>query len=164
MWLAVGFAARCARLVQPYFRVGYPKAPKNVLGDLERAITIAERFAAQGAGDPGYTADADGDHAVDIAGYVQRWAIDRTVGNYSDSAAGAAYAAGAAADIVEACSWANADLVYANATRAIRGALQCPEVATQIHNELGLLLARIGREPLSATAPFPAQWLSKSVS
>lgn len=47
-WARVAFAARCARRVQPLFVKHWPKAPKEHIEAVERAITLAESSARAG--------------------------------------------------------------------------------------------------------------------
>jgi len=156
LWVAVGLAARCARRVFPRFVAGFPKAPTGVLNDVLRAIQVAERFARQGHGEDNYAAEADGDQAVDVAVAVGRWAADAAIVNYSDAAAAAAYAAGAAADLTAGAAWANRGNVYANVARAIRGACHCPSSRTTILAELDELRGQVRRLALDDTSPLDA--------
>jgi len=155
MWVAVGFAAHCARLVLPAFRDGYPTVSSEILGQLERAVSVAEEFASRGSGAAEYAAEADGDLAVDIAVAVRRWANDPVVENYSDAAAGAAYAAGAAADLTAARPWGNRELVYSNVERAVKGACQNQDVSARVEADYARLFARVQAAGLDDASSYP---------
>ncbi len=93
-WARVAFAARCARRVQPLFKLLWPEAPRKHIAAVDRAITLAELLAA----DPASARD-DLDAAVRAvyAACTDAWADNNESAAFAAQAAGeAAYAAQAA--------------------------------------------------------------------
>jgi hypothetical protein len=112
-WARVAFAARCARRVQPLFRVLWPAAPPSHSDAIEKAIRIVEGLAGVGA--------LSSDTAVERA--TQAEAAARVTACYS----GPAYAAADAADA--AIYAARADQQDADAYAAARGAAEAATAA-----------------------------------
>ena len=163
MWVAVGFAARCARLVLPHFKAGFTKLSKKDLEDVVGAVEIAEEFAYRGAGRENHAAKADGDHAIDVGVTTGRRAEDNAVVAYADAAGAAAYAAGCAADVAKRERRADIELVYSNATRAVLDALTCPAVDATVQAEFERLAGRAAAEKLDPLAACPRDWIGPSI-
>nr|CAA9293149.1 hypothetical protein AVDCRST_MAG63-4535 [uncultured Armatimonadetes bacterium] len=162
LWAAVAFAARCARRVQPLFEAGWPQTAKfrraraEQAAALERAIAVAERFAAQAAGEPGYSAAADADHAVDAQTAAGQFAADKAITAYADAAAGAAYAADVAADLTAGAAWARREDVYDLAARAVRGAASHPPTQADIRQDFERLVGAAQGQEWDDRTPVPA--------
>jgi hypothetical protein len=114
-WAQVAFAARCARRVQPLFKVFWPEAPAEHCEAIERAIRLAESSAGS-ARLPAHAADADAaDAARNAAEDAAKAAEDKdddiedayTAAEDVEDAAKAADAADAAADAADAANAAN---------------------------------------------------------
>ncbi|MEO1009164.1 MAG: hypothetical protein AAFX79_11400, partial [Planctomycetota bacterium] len=89
----VAFAARCARRVQPLYRVLWPGAPEKHVQALDHAATLAERFAN---GAPASVDELAAAHAAAHAADAAARAAAR--------AAAAAHAAAAAAHAADAAA------------------------------------------------------------
>jgi hypothetical protein len=162
LWAAVAFAARCARRVQPFISKGWPRMPKNLVADVERAIAAAEQFAEQAAGLPDYAAAADADLAVDVATAARRFAKAEEITSYIDAAAAAAYAAAEAADLVRGAPWAQREKVYELVGRAVRGASSLVQVRDDIGRDYERLLQAAQSQGWHDQAPVPPSFFDQA--
>jgi hypothetical protein len=86
-WARVAFAARCAQIVGPLFRAGWPEAPEDIVRKVHRAVDVAVESAARAELPEGaFDAAADVSEVIILA-------KDRTDVRYRDLAAYAANAA-----------------------------------------------------------------------
>jgi hypothetical protein len=96
-WAVVAFAARCARRVQPLFTHFWPKAPREHIEAVDRAISLTQASAADPSSVSTYEVRAAADYVDDA--YVAATAADIPEAAYATSpAANAAHAAAADAD------------------------------------------------------------------
>lgn len=161
IWVAVGLAARCARILTPHFEAVSSEMQKDERADMLRAVAIAEEFAARGAGRLDYAAEADADAAADAIGRFEHWTDDDGAALYLDAFPAAAYAAGCAADLAAGASWANRQLVVDNAWRAIRASLTCRPVAQRIAGMVRSVSEKCAAAALDDRAACPQEFLDR---
>ncbi len=124
----VAFAVRCARRVQPLFTFFWPGAPQKNIDGVEKAISIAEQFAA---GDVTANAANVANAAVYAANavYAARDAV------YAANAANAVYAARAAVYAANVANAVYVTRVAANVVNAVYAANAAARAAADAANK-----------------------------
>src|SRR5262249_35696924 len=136
IWIAAGFAARCARHLFPYFDKLARAARWEARRDVYRALYVAECFAARGCAVPDYAPAADADHALDAISDTGRVSNDPRIISAVDAAAAAAYVTDIAMDLAAKAAWARRDSLEANTLRAIGDAFELADLRATVTAEL----------------------------